>query len=343
MLVLCLSGTPYLLAGQGETVQPLYGSEGIRPGAVRQGALGSCYFHSVVAALAQSNPQELKKMIRENPDGTYAVQFADGRKETAYPEDIQYSRQSGYDLSDGLWVAALFRAYAQGVLRESLVKAVERSDLFPLVKHYAEDFIQTNDPVVLAYDRAIRSQVDQLGNIDREKLEARLKEELKPIEVSEDIKDSLVKLLESGGFFDSMAATIKANGEIFGAYRAVGQGGVAGRVMEAIGGSAEFVQNQSEGEAASALSRAASAQRPMVACTGGSRLYQQLAAHQPLPPEVRAWYINAHCYTVLGFNSADRTVKLRNPWGQAPDPDGVFEIPLESFVPAFRGLVTTGP
>lgn len=339
-----MAGGVSLFAGQDqETTQPLYGSAGIRPEAVRQGALGSCYFHSVVAALAKANPQGLAGMIRENGDGTFSVQFADGRKEIAYPEDIQYARQSGYELSDGLWVAVLFRAYAQRVLRAALVKAVDETDLFPLVKHYAEDFIQGNPSVVLAYDRAIRTQVDQLGNVDRQKLEARVKLEMRPLAVSEDIKDSMVKLIESGGFFDSVAEVIKENGEIFGAYRAVGHGGMAERVMAALGGSSRLVVNESESQAASVLSAAVGAHRPLVACTAGSRFYGEVAAHQPLPERVRPWYVNAHCFTILGFDSASQTVTLRNPWGQPPQPDGVFQIPLSDFVPAFHGIVTTGP
>src|SRR5581483_3719354 len=39
-------------------------------------------------------------------------------------------------------------------------------------------------------------------------------------------------------FVDSLTETIKQNGELFGAYRAVGQGGIAERVMRAIVGDA---------------------------------------------------------------------------------------------------------
>jgi hypothetical protein len=332
---------PVLKAQQARTGRSLYGTQGIRPEAVRQGALGSCYFHAVVAALAETNAKEISAMLHAESDGTYTVQFADGKKETAYPEDIQYSRTSGYDLSNGLWVAVLFRAYAQRVLRQALVEAVDKSELFPLVKHYAEDFIQSNDAVVLAYDRAIRAAVDQQGNIDRARLESHLKRELQPIDVSDDTKDSLVKLIESGGFFDSIAAMIQDNGEIFGAYRAVGHGGIADRVMEALAGSARDIPNESEQEAARALEGATRAHRPLVVCTAGSRFYEQLAAHQPLPASAKPWYVNAHCYTVLGYDSTGQTVTLRNPWGQPPQPDGIFRIPLASFVPAFRGIVTT--
>ena len=136
---------------------------------------------------------------------------------------------------------------------------------------------------------------------------------------------------------------IKENGEIFGAYRAVGHGGIADRVMQALGGSSELAENVSINEASAALSQATIAHRPVVACTAGSKFYEQVAAHQPLPAQVKPWYVNAHCFTVLGYDSTMQKVKSRNPWGQPPQPDGVFQIPLADFVPAFHGIVTTGP
>ncbi len=339
--LLVLLAQPNIAAQDEESGPPLYGKEGIRPQAVKQGTLGSCYFHSVAAALAASDAAGVSKMIQAEKDGTYTVQFADGRKEIAYPEDIQYSRSSGYDLSDGLWVAVLFRAYAQRVLREALVQAVDKSEMLSLVKHYAEDFVESNDAVVLAYDRAIRASVDQEGEINRAKLEAQVKKELQPIAVPDDIKDSMVKLIGSGGFFDSVAAMIRDNGEIFGAYRAVGHGGIAGRAMAALAGKAIEVPNESASEASAALASATGAHRPIVACTAGSQFYQQLANHQPIPQAAKPWYVNAHCFTVLGYDSDAQTVTLRNPWGQPPQPDGVFRIPLTDFLPAFRGMVTT--
>lgn len=318
----------------------LFGRGGIRPEGVRQGVLGSCYFHAVVAGLAQSNSRLLENMIRANTDGTYTVQFADGKSENAYPEDLRYTRESGYDLSDGLWVAVIFRAYAQRVLRQALVEAIEQSSLFPFIKQYAKEFVASNDPLLLVYDRAIRSQVDQYGNIDRSRLETNLKERMKPIAVSDDLKDSLVKLLESGGFFDSLTNTIKQNGELFGAYRAVGQGGIAERVMQTLAGGVQVKPNTSEEEASQVLGRTFSARQPAVACTAGSRFYDRLAAGGALPAGVQGWYVNAHCYTVLAFDAASMEVKIRNPWARHPDPDGLFTLPISMFVPAFRGVIT---
>jgi len=333
VVVLLLSGVAFC--------EDLYGPGGIRPEGVRQGDLGSCYFHAVIAAQARANPEILKKMIQSNPEGTFTVQFADGKKETAYPEDLRYARDIGYDRSEGLWVAVLFRAYAQRVLREALVAAVDSSDLFPLVKQYARDFVASNDPLLLAYDRAIRMQVDQSGNIDRTKLETQLKTQMKPIPGADDLKNSLVGLLESGGFFDAVAGTIKQNGELFGAYRAVGQGGIAERVMNTLAGNVRIVANESAEKTHAALEEAAKANRPVVAGTGESRYYQQLAAGQKLPSEAQGWYVNRHCYTVLAYDANTQRVRLRNPWAHYPDPDGVFDLPLATFLQAFRGIITT--
>ena len=246
------------------------------------------------------------------------------------------------DLSEiaGLWVAVLFRAYAQRVLRQALLQAVDSSDIFPLLKQPAEELVASNDALVLAYDRAIRAEVDQYGNVDRTKLEARLKDQMRPISVPDSVKDSLISTLESGGFFDKMVEMIKQNGELFGAYRAVGQGGIADRVMKTLAGSARFQENQSETQAGASMEEAVAQQLPIVACTGGSRFYQEITQGRALPPEAEPWYVNAHCYTVLGYDAGAATVSLRNPWARHPDPDGIFNLPLRSFFLAYAGLVT---
>ena len=318
----------------------LYGSKGIVPEAVRQGRLGSCYFHAVIAALAQRRAEAIRAMIHANSDGSYTVTFGDGKKETAYPVDLRYTHDSGYDLSDGQWVAVLFRAYAQRVLREALLQAVDSSDLYPWIKQPAESLVGSSDELVLAYDRAIRAQVDQDGNIDRAKLEAGLKKEMAPISVPDSMKTSLIGMLESGGFFDKMVTFIQQNGELFGAYRAVGQGGIADRVMKTFSGSTRFQENQSSAQAGSALAQAVQSGMPIVACTGGSQFYETLGKGGSLPAGVDGWYVNAHCYTVLNYDSGSATVQIRNPWARHPDPDGIFSVPLDAFVPAYAGIVT---
>jgi len=318
----------------------LYGAKGIRAEAVRQGKLGSCYFHAVIAALAARNGDAIRKMIRSNPDGSYTVTFPDGKQETAYPDDLRYTHESGYDLSDGEWVAVLFRAYAQRVLRGSLLQAIEHSDTFALLKQGAQQLVASSDPVVLAYDRAIRAEVDQDGNIDRNKLEARLREQMNAIAVPDSAKSFLISTLESGGFFDKIVQMVHENGELFGAYRAVGQGGVAERVMEALVGSSRLQESRSESQAAAALEDATHKGLPTVACTAGSRFYQEVTAGHALPPDTESWYVNAHCYTVLGYDAGAGSVNLRNPWARHPDPDGVFNLPLALYLQAYLGIVT---
>jgi spore germination cell wall hydrolase CwlJ-like protein len=60
------------------------------------------------------------------------------------------------------------------------------------------------------------------------------------------MKDWVIKLLKSGGFPESLAGVIKQNGQIFGAYRSVGQGSIAERVMQAMTGGVRFGENESE-------------------------------------------------------------------------------------------------
>ena len=91
----------------------LFGPSGIRPQAVRQGSLGSCYFHSAIAAIAATDPGAVKRAIQPVNASSWKVRFADGKNENVYLNDVQYTRSSGFDRSEGLWVPILFRGYAQ--------------------------------------------------------------------------------------------------------------------------------------------------------------------------------------------------------------------------------------
>jgi hypothetical protein len=65
-----------------------------------------------------------------------------------------------------------------------------------------------------------------------------------------------------------------------------------------------------------------------------------VARGQALPAGIDQWYVNAHCYTVLNYTSGSASVTIRNPWARHPDPTGVFDLPLNTFVPAYAGIVT---
>jgi len=319
---------------------PLFGPDKVSPSAVLQGGLGSCYFHSPIAALARSNPNKIPPMIKDNGNGTYTVTFADKKQETAYLEDLRYARSSGFDRSTGLWVGVLFRAYAQRVLREALVTSVDKSDLFPLLKPYAKDFLSTSDFLLLAYDRAIRAVVSQSAEIDRAKLEAQLQEEVKPLPVSDEVKTAGLKLINSSGVFESIEALVKEDSELFGAYRAVGHGGHPARVMAAfLGGKPLALATKDPAKAVEGLSAIIAEGMPVVAGTAPTEL-DKLQTSTPLPANAKDWYVTAHAYTVLDVDRATGNVTLRNPWGNKPDPNGVFSIPIETFLEVYPMVAT---
>ncbi len=53
---------------------PLF-KDGVHPTDVAQGQIGNCYMPAAYAAMAQSNPEVLQNMIKDNGDGTYTVTF----------------------------------------------------------------------------------------------------------------------------------------------------------------------------------------------------------------------------------------------------------------------------
>ena len=111
--------------------------------------------------------------------------------------------------------------------------------------------------------------------------------------------------------------------------------------MQAMTGSERFVKNESAEQVGGALEQALQAGHPVVACSGGSQYSQELAGGRALPADTKSWYVNTHCYTALAHDGNGRTVTLRNPWARFPEPDGIFTLPVQTFVPAFRGIITT--
>jgi hypothetical protein len=285
----------------------------------------------------------MKNMITDNGNGTYTVLFQDGKKETVYPEDLRFARLSRFDRSDGQWVGVLFRAYAQRVLRASLLKGVDLADMFPLIKPYAKTFVETTDPLLLAYDRSIRAVVDQAGDMDKAQLMALLNEQIKGIPIPDTFKDSLLKSMESAGVFDAVADVVKQNGELFGAYRAIGHGGIPGRVMETLLGKEPLgAKIKSVNQVAELLKQVSPGKQPVVAGTTEFPL-KELQAQKLLPDDAGAWYFEKHAYTLLGYDLQAQTVTLRNPWGDHPEPDGSFTIPLSTFADSFEIIQTIAP
>jgi len=268
------------------------------------------------------------------------VTFADKKQEKAYLEDLRYARSSGFDRSTGLWVGVLFRAYAQRVLREALITAVDKSDLFSLLKPYAKEYLGSSDSLLLAYDRAIRAVVNQSAEIDRAKLEAQLADEVKPLPVSDEVKTAGLKLINSSGVFEAIEVLVKEDGELFGAYRAVGHGGHPASVMAAfLGGKPVVLSSKDPAQVAEALAGVIKEGLPVVAGTSPTE-FEKLKTSTPLPGDAKDWYVPGHAYTVLDVDAATRKVTLRNPWGRKPDPDGVFAIPIDTFLEVFPMVAT---
>ena len=321
----------------------LYGSTSLSPQSVRQGALGSCYFHAAIAALAASQPGLLRAAIRQDASGDLSVRFADGKIEQVYPEDVQFARASGYDRSDGLWVAVLFRGYAQRTLRAALVESIAESSLSPALKLSLSAVVASSDALLLAYDRAIRTQIDQVGSIDRVHLKARLRQELKIFPLDEALKERALGFLDSSGAFDALESKIKINGELFGAYRAVGQGGLPERVMQAFDGTAHSYAVRDGAKAFAAISNAMGRHQAVVVWTGDPPAQVVLSKWRSrFGSQIDDWYEDSHAYTVLSVNPAAGTVRLRNPWARHPDPDGEFTLRLDSFSATCAGFTTSG-
>jgi hypothetical protein len=115
------------------------GIASVTPAAVRQGAIGVCYFLSAVAGMAATDPQKLKNMITANDDGSHTVRFA--KKTVTVPPltDAEFARGSG--TTQGSWVAVLEAAYMKlhpNADRGGLAGGIRaltgsRSEMLPLI------------------------------------------------------------------------------------------------------------------------------------------------------------------------------------------------------------------
>lgn len=325
-----------IASGLAQANGALYSDKGIIPDAVRQGSIGSCYFYASVAALAATQPEVLRQSIRTGDDGQLSVLFADGRIEEIHAEDVQFARKGGLDHSEGLWVAVLFRGYAQRTLRTALIQSVNSSGMPAPLKSFSSGLIADSNTVLLAYDRAIRSQIDQSGDISRSGLKLQLRKELTAIPLLGMWKDNIVEMMDSSGFFESLSAQVKANGELFGAYRAVGAGGLSERVLSAFTGGAHSYEIKNRHESLAAISLALKSRKAVVAWTGESQV-RASGAQSSIDEDAGDWYVPEHAYTVLAVNSDSGTVTMRNPWGDHPEPDGEFTLSTASFTTDYIG------
>ncbi len=118
-------GRPFL-PGEGD-------SSDIHPSDVSQGSIGDCYLLASLAALAQQNPEAIRRMIRANEDGTYTVTLYQHHSPLAFWEPrfepVEVTVTPDFPVRDGmpvfahpgdaagneqeLWVMLIEKAYAQ--------------------------------------------------------------------------------------------------------------------------------------------------------------------------------------------------------------------------------------
>jgi hypothetical protein len=264
----------------------------------------------------------LRQAIHGNARVGFRVHFVSGPDELVYTDDIAYARSHNYDKSEGQWVTILMRAFAQRKLRQSMVAAIEKSTLIPaFLKPAALSELQSSGPLLVAYDRAIRSVINQDGQIDRARFQASLAQELNTLGISATQAKAVEYLLDHAGFYEELNNTVKENAEVFGAYRGMSAGGIPRSVLSAFLGSADAARVTSP----LLLDQLAALH------AGGKAIVAGTRNASPFTTKAPEWYIPGHAYTVLDYDTTTRTVTLRNPWGSHPTPDGVFRLPLAVF------------
>jgi len=102
MMATLLAALALLLPARARAQQgALYGPNGVSAMAVKQGTLGSCYFHASIAAVAKVSPASIKSAISGDAQKGYKVHFLTGPEEVVYPQDIAYAHEHAYDRSEG--------------------------------------------------------------------------------------------------------------------------------------------------------------------------------------------------------------------------------------------------
>ncbi len=138
----------------------------------------------------------------------------------------------------------------------------------------------------------------------------------------------LVGFLDEEGFFAAIASTVQQNGEVFGAYKAFGQGGIPSRVLDAFTGSAGAASVNNQQAVLNEMRRVRGGRVALVAGSLASAPDPQFANSN--------WWVPGHAYTVMDYDDGSGTVTLRNPWGERPRPDGTFTLPFAVFAETFE-------
>jgi len=240
---------------------------------------------------------------------------------------VEYARAHGYDRSEGEWVAILMRGFAQRKLRQSMIAAIEHSTVIPaFIKPIALSSLEGSGPLLVAYDRAIRTVVNQTGRQDgqmnKAALQAEVTRELSALGVSATQAQVIGRTAGPCRILRRTEQDRQRKWRSLRSYRSLGQGGIPRSVMEAFLGHAQ-----------AAPVTAATLTHPATRTARRRHSYgrRQQTLHRILPSSSTGLVHPAHAYTILDYDAANRTVTLRNPWGSRPSPDGVFQLPLSTF------------
>jgi hypothetical protein len=168
--------------------------------------------------------------------------------------------------------------------------------------------------------------------MDKATFEAQLNKEIVKAGVPPAQAQVIGGLLERGGLYEAIAKSVRENGEVFGAYRSLGQGGIPFNVLEALLGTAHSVP-VTDGSIHEQLRNLHAGRVAMVSGTKPSAGANSGAD----------WYVPSHAYTVLDYDEGARMVVLRNPWATKPGPDGVFKLPLSLFQQAYENFSYSSP
>jgi hypothetical protein len=86
---------------------------------VKQGYLGDCYLIATLSSIAKQKPNELVKMIKDNNDGTFTVNFGDKKVNVSSPTDTEIALGS----QGKSFIPIIEKAYAKYQNESSFIKS----------------------------------------------------------------------------------------------------------------------------------------------------------------------------------------------------------------------------
>ena len=111
---------------------------------VCQGMIGDCFFVSVVGAMLNRDPNQVRSMISQRPDGSSDVVFPAGQHAHVLPITDTEVALSGNSLGTGRWLATLESGFA------NIRRDMKKTDDAALTR--ATPAIAEPDPTILATD-----------------------------------------------------------------------------------------------------------------------------------------------------------------------------------------------